>query len=245
MNNLVGTKAIFDRGLRPEWLDAALRLAKQQHDPKDFFDLLDIALRDDIPQLVARHKTRTTLAHIWFAPPEQARALIAWATAHEAETADRRALHLGAILATYPFFGDACAQIGRQLALNQTVHTTDIRRRLRARWGDRSTIDVSARRVVWTLRAFGVLSGGLGQAISGLRQPIQVEPPIQPWLVDALLLTRQIDEVDAREIQKAPELFMFHFGPLASGNGYPYLERFNEGGGRVIVRRCWRGVASA
>jgi hypothetical protein len=228
-------RAILDRPLELSWLDVALRLTQAAEDVDHQRELLDIALRDSIPGRWARAKTRTALARIWLDPPEAARPLIGWATNQATNVADTRILHMGAMLASYPFFGDVCSIIGRELALHEEVRTPHIRRRVRSLWGDRTTVDAAARRVVRTLRALGILTGDLGSSSSTLGEQLHVSMPFSLWVVHALLVARDAQETDEREVHAAPELFMFDLHLQNGSQDYPYLERFNEGGGRTVL----------
>lgn len=236
--------AILDRPLELPWLDATLRLARESDDVDHQRELLDIALRDHLPTAQARSKTRTALAHIWLDPPPEARPLIGWAVGRAEEVSDTRVLHMGAMLASYPFFADVCSIIGRELALHEEVLTPHVRRRVRAQWGDRITVDAAARRVVRTLRALAILTGELGSSRSTLGERLQVSTPFSLWVVHALLAARGVRETDAREVGAAPELFMFELD-LANGANYPYLERFNEGGGRTVLSLRTAALISA
>lgn len=223
----------MDRGLRPEWLDAAFRFARSDKPLDEARSLLEIALRDEVENKVARSKTRTVLAHVWLDPPPAAQALIKWSVENAPED-QLWPWHMGALIATYPFFGSTCSFIGRELNLHGEVSTTPLRSRVKAKWGDRSTIDRGVARVVWTLRAFGVLTGGRGEALSKMGKPLAADATFFPWLVHALLLTRGTREIDAREVRKAPELFMFDL-PSSIPDEFALLERFNEGGDRVVL----------
>ena len=141
------------------------------------------------------------------------------------------------MLATYTFFGRVCATIGRELSLNDAVGTRAIRRNLRARYGERSTVDRAVSRAVRTLRAIGFLTGELGSVTSAAADRILVPMSHGRWLAHAVMLSRGRREMDAREVAAAPELFMFRLPPLA--NDYPLIERFREGVDRdVLVERA-------
>jgi len=236
--------AILDRALTIEWLDTALRIAAQEHQPAHWRDLLDVALRDAIPAPEARDKTLVALSHVWFAPPTAAAPMIGWALEAVPTLADTRPLHVGALLATYPFFGDVCAAVGRMTALGQPVHTPEIRRRMREGWGDRQTIDSATQRCIRTLRSIGLLAGDLGSSTSRPTGRLQVPHGLRSWLIHALLLCRGIDAVDEREVRKAPELFGLELRPGSQGDPYPFIERHTEGGGRIVLTRSTPPVPS-
>jgi len=229
--------AILDRALSPEWLDTALRIAAQEGQAGHWRDILDVSLREDIPAPEARDKTLVALSHVWFTPPAMAEPMIHWAIGTAPTLDDTRPLHVGALLATYPFFGDVCAAVGRMTALGQPAHTPEIRRRVRERWGDRQTVDVAARRCIRTLRSLGLLVGDAGSSTSRPAVRLKVPRALRAWLVHALLLSRGIDAVDEREVRKAPELFGLDLPPGGQGHEYPFIERHTEGGGRTVLTR--------
>lgn len=102
--------------------------------------------------------------------------------------------------------------------------------------GDRSTIDVGARKVVTTMRYLGLLEGTSG----GPLHPAEDRPPVPaelaPWMTHALLLSRQISAIGTDEVSRSFELTTLDLngGRL---NGYPLLELHSESGRTVAVAR--------
>jgi hypothetical protein len=143
-------------------------------------------------------------------------------------------LHLGALLATTKFFGDVCAQVGRQLSLNGETSTTSLRGQLYQTWGERTSVDVGVRKCVRTLRHLRVLEGRLGDTVSTRGEHIPVPSSFADWLAHALLLARSVGSVEEREIRRAPELFMFSLPARIEGS-YGLVDHVNEGGGRKLV----------
>ncbi len=225
---------IMDRALEPPWLDVALAVAREAYG-RSGRSRLAMRLRDRIDLRERWDKRLTILTRIWLDPPPEARSLIAWAVERSELAPDARILHVGAMLGTYPFFGDACAAVGRDLALHGEAAISNVRRRLRARWGDRVEIDVAARASVRTLRNLGLVVGRKGaRAVTQGDRPA-VPSPFVPWIVHALALARGVQEIDAREVRSSPELFMITL-PGSWRPQYPCLERYREGGSRVVFR---------
>ena len=228
--------AILDRALDPTLMDIAVStLLRTESQPALAASLLEAELKTLVDSETARKKLRTVLTRIWLKPPAEASAMIRWAAGQSQLVGDRRALFLAAMMGTHPFFAEACAIIGRQLILDGVMRTADLKRKLRAEWGDREVVDVSARGAVRTLRSFDVLEGASDGRTNKCRESLRVPPDLFGFVVHCLLLGRGWKEIDAREIAKSPELFMFTL-PNALPNGYPYLERFTEGGGRVVLQ---------
>ncbi len=102
--------------------------------------------------------------------------------------------------------------------------------------GDRSTIDVGARKVVTTLRYLGLLEGGMGGPLHPPADRPVVPAELAPWMTHALLLSRQVSAIGTDEASRAFELVTVDLngGRL---NGYPLLEMHSEGSRTVAVER--------
>jgi hypothetical protein len=236
----VKQSAILDRALDLISLDLALELARKGG--QSARANLEFALRDRVVGSEARKKTVRVLGRVWLNPPSEARGMIAWALDRSAHVADSRLLHIGALLATYPFFGDTSAVIGRELTLHGEVRFSAVRQYLRGRWGDRQTVDVSARACIRTLRSLGALRGRPGATTLATNGVLEAPDYLAHWLLHAVTLTRQVNEIDGSTLTTCPELFMIRVR-LSRVGEYPLLELVNEGGGRVVFRA--RGTPGA
>jgi hypothetical protein len=216
----------------PGFMDKALRISREGKPYAEARRLLDISLRDEIESKENRKKTGSILAGSWLAPTDEAETLVAWGREHAG--GDLRIWHLGVLLANYRFFADVCSAIGRSAGLGREVDTSDLRSALKASWGDKENVNVATRSSVRTLRAFGVLGGGRGQSTSEVEERIAVPSDQLLWLVHSRLVAGERREADLREALGAPELFMFDMSATVE-NGYPNVERFTEGSGRVVV----------
>ncbi len=232
---------IFDRALDPAWLDIALSLAKEGDGSTG--RELDMRLRDRVEAVEGRKKTVRLLSRVWLKPSPPIKPMISWAIDRSPEVPDARPLHVGGLLAAYPFFGDACRIVGRAIALSGRIRTQELRRGLRDLWGDREIVDVASRCGIRTLRGFGVLTGVRGEDESAAGEEVPVQPFLTPWIAHALLLTRGADEAERQTITAAPELFMLKLGP-GWREPYPLLEPFREGGDRLIMRAKSTSVVS-
>lgn len=229
---------VLDRALTHDALDAALRVARSGSDYATQLRMLEVALDGIVTRQEATNKTRKILTRIWINPPSSADQHIAWALEQPAAGTDSRVFHLGAMLATYPFFGLVCATVGRQLALSGVVNGADIRQRVQAQWGDRAVVAQGVTKCVGTLRNLDVLNGTRGSRQSKPGDHLQVPSTMARWIVHALLLTRSAQGVGIDELTSAPELFMFDL-TVNGGDGYPLIERVREGldrNGSFVVR---------
>jgi hypothetical protein len=228
--------AIMDRALEADWLTAAFELAAHgTHDPRTARAILALWLRDRVAALGPGDKRVTILARVWLDPPRAAGPTIAWALRMADRVADPATLHLGAMLATYPFFRSVCAATGRELLLHDDAAISAIRRRVRGEWGDRVEVDVATRAVLRTLRNLGVVVAKRGDRRIRPGRRRSVGPGTAPWLVHALLVSRGVTEIDQAEVRHSPELFMVDL-PARWDPEYPHLEYHREGGSRIVVR---------
>lgn len=222
---------ILNHSLEPAWLDAAFAIGRQ-HGDGDPRQLLEMALSDMALAKWARIKVREIVGPVWLDPPKETASFIGWARANVDPARDLRAIHLLALMATYPFFGDVCTAVGRLLRLQGEVTTSDLRSRLRAKWGDREIVEVAQRMCIYTLRAFGALSAEPRASVSRPAEPLPLPRDLGMWAVHALVLARNAESIDLMEIDVAPEIF-FTSVEAQPGNGYPLLERFSMAAGRA------------
>ena len=150
---------VFDRALTLELLIWHCASQPMQRTGATAWAHLTLALRDHVSEQEANGKTKDCLSRVWISPPIPARQMIHWAVDHQDLDPERTVLHLGALLATFPFAGTVTSIIGRQLHLEGAVDPRQVRSEAAALLGDRSTVDVGARKVVTTLRHLGLLDG--------------------------------------------------------------------------------------
>ena len=130
----------FDRDIKLEWLDAVATQVAAGRSTRD--------VRASIHQMLggvsasgkptaALAKTTTVLLHIWSQVQHAAvplRDRIA-AVIPDLSPSERLAAHWSLCLATYPFFLDVAANVGRLVSLQGEVSLASLRRRLAERLG--------------------------------------------------------------------------------------------------------------
>lgn len=223
---------ILDRALTPELLDVALRVATEHGDAPDARQLLSVALRDYVTPQEAANKTKKLLTRVWVVPPEPAQAMIRWAIDNQGEFTDTRALHFGALLATYPFFGRIASTVGRQIHLDGAVDRRAIRTFARSTFGERAFVDAGASKSLATLRNLGVL-GGSKDGPYRIETPLAVPASFSAWFLHALILTRQVESAGTDEVSRAHELAALDLASVSSS--YSLLELHAENGRSVAV----------
>ena len=165
-------------------------------------------------------------------PPGTAREMIRWAIEHQAADVDHTILHLGALLASFPFFGAVAGIIGRQLHLDGHVDPRRVRTEACQLIGDRSTIDVGARKVVTTFRHLNLLDGPPRGPLHTAALPA-VPTELSAWIAHSVLLTRQVQSAGLDDIERAFELATVKLAGI-DRRGYPPLARHAESG-RIVV----------
>lgn len=179
----------------------------------------------------ARVKVREIVGPVWLDPPAETATFIDWARGNVDPTSDLRAVHLLALLATYPFFDDVCVAVGRLLRLQGQVTTADLRSRLRAKWGDREIVQVAQRMCIYSLRHFGALMAD-ARSTSSAAEPLPLTSSLNAWAVHAVVLGRDAGAIDLMEVDVAPELFFVRLDSRQI-NDYPHLERYAMAAGRA------------
>jgi hypothetical protein len=223
---------VLDRALNVDLLDVALRVATEHRSDVAARQLLGVALRDLVTPQEAENKTKKVLTRVWVAPPANAQPMIGWAIEHQDQFADRRALHYGALLATFPFFGSVAAAVGRQIHIDGAADRRTVRTHARVTFGEREFIDAGASKSLKTMRNLGILDGPRdGPYHVGVR-PL-VPASLSSWFLHALILTRQTESASVGDLSHAFELSFLEIVPSAPP--YPFLELHAENSRTVAV----------
>jgi GNAT superfamily N-acetyltransferase len=224
---------LLDRGLTLEQLDLAYDIAVADPDPKTNRKKLTVALRDLVSEQEAEGKTKKCLTRIWLNPPPEAELMIQWARKQDIAREDRATLHLGALLATFPFVGAVARSLGAHLQTEGRIAASALRAEVRRTLGDRTSVDVAARKAYTTLRHLGFVDQ-VDQELVGVDVP-DVSPPLMGWLAHSVMLTRQAESITTSSVMAAPELL--GLTPRWSQRAYPLLEGHAEADGVVLVER--------
>lgn len=225
---------VLDRALNVDLLDVALRVATEHGEAANARQLLTVALRDFVTPQEAENKTRKVLTRVWLVPPTNAQRMIRWGIDHQHQMTDRRALHFGALLATFPFFGSIAAAIGRQIHLDGVADRRSLRAFARTTFGEREFIDAGASKSLATMRKLGVVDGPRDGPFR-VADRLAVPAAFSSWLLHALALTRQTESVRVADLSRAYELTGVAVEPTAIP--YPLLDLHAENGSTVAVVR--------
>jgi hypothetical protein len=151
------------------------------------------------------------MIHLWVDVPETAVTLrdAAAKLFVEVDPADRVGLHWGLGLATYPFVRDVADATGRLLALQDSVSLTQLQRRLAERWGQRSTTERAAQRIVRSWIDWGVLKETAQRGTYAAERKLEASGSLAAWLIEALLVAADADSQSVAKARTNPQLFPF------------------------------------
>lgn len=233
---------LLDRGLTLEQLELARHISILDPDLHSNRRRLTVALRDVVSDQEAEGKTKKCLTRVWLNPPPDAAEMIAWARIVDVPDLALPLLHFGAVLATFPFAGAVARVLGQHLLTDSRAEARQVRAEVRRSQGDRSSVDVAARKAYTTFRHLGVVEQ-TGQVLHAPAGAIQVPKLLAPWLSHAVLLTRQAESLPTTSLRNAPELLGIQI-PGVMVRGYPHLETHSHAGGPVLARRPQVGATS-
>jgi hypothetical protein len=204
----------FDRDIKLEWLDAvATQVAAgrtTQEVRASIHKMLGRLLASGKPG-AAMTKTTTVLLRIWSQVPDNALALRDRIVPVMADLSpeERLAAHWSMCMATYPFFLDVAAHVGRLLSLQGEVSSASLKRRLAERWGDRSLMPQATRKVIRSMVGWGVLRDLKPGLYAQRERPIHAGPRSGAFMIEAILVGSGQKSVPVADVERHPALFPF------------------------------------
>lgn len=198
----------FDRLIRLRWLDRAALMAAELRDADALHKAMLEQLASELPGIEGRRKTANVLTRIWWRTPNGDLQLRDEALVHikDCSPGERVIFHWGMCLLAYPLFRDVAATVGRLLRLQGSFRQAQVISRLSAEWGNRSTLEMAAPRIVRSMADWGVLLAeekGVYQA----SVPHVVRPEGQgSWLLTVMQACGNV-EMRASDLWQTAELF--------------------------------------
>lgn len=205
----------LDRRLDLEWLDAVAAQVAAGHDVAatraKLFEVLDGKVAGGSKRGTACYKTVSVLSRTWANVPTEMVAFRDHAVKilPSLSPRERLALHWAMILAGYQFFGDVAGNTGRLLSLQGSLTLSQLTRRMRENWGDRSTLNRATQRAVRSMVGWGALvdTGDRGVYSQSSRQ-VTVLGELALLLIEALLFhAGEVMPID--QVVRHPALFPF------------------------------------
>jgi len=207
----------IDRRLDIEWLDAVagkVAAGEPEAEIRAFlFRFLDGLVAGGNRHGTACHKTVGVLSRTWMNVTPESRGIRNRCAEliSTLDTEQRLALHWAMLTVAYPFFCDVATNIGRLLALQGNFALSQLTRRMRERWGDRSTMTRAVRRAVRSMVQWDALEDSETRGIyERSKRVIVAHPAVGELLLEALLLRFEERSLPLEQALRHPGLFPFH-----------------------------------
>lgn len=208
----------FGKKIRAVWLDSALdhAAAGQTFDQIKESLAKEIAANNPGPEAI--RKIQTSIKRVWFTPPDYCLALRndALSLIHRnASPATRLLLHWGMSIAAYPFIGSVAEALGRLMKLQKDARLADVERRIREQHGDRDFVGRITKYDVSSFLDWGVLAETKQRGVYQLTKPTRPHSNEQlAWLAEALMISRDKNQMRFSELCNHPALFPFTLDKL-------------------------------
>jgi len=235
----------FSQRLQLDWLRTTAKLAAEGQPEVEIRQVLDDLLMGSLsvgasPVRGNRDKAITILLKAWVRVPKERQAFRdeGLTLLKELPQALHVAVHWGACMAAYPFFGDVAQATGRLLRLQDEVTASQVQSRLKERFGDRETVHRAARRTLRTYVDWGGLEDTVKKGVYRATSPRNVhEASLLCWLAEAHLLSCPANLVPLAELRQSSRLFPFDISSLDASlvAGARRIEPFRQGVDEVLV----------
>lgn len=164
-------------------------------------------------------KAVTQIMKCWVSPEKELRpfrdAVLAYA--RTADRSERVVLHWAVTIAVYPFWHRVAAVVGKLLNLQEAVSQSQIRQRCYEAFGERTTIERSARRVMRSFVDWGVLGDSDTKGMYRRIPPVVVSShDLATLLIEAVLLAIPEGRAPQSLILSHPGLFPFQLPTINS-----------------------------
>ncbi len=202
----------FDRKIRLAWLEAVAGWTASGMPDAEIRAKLDLLLAGEVTGKEARKKTKTVLLRTWLLPPERLRALRDHGLSLLSRTSgpERLALHWGLVCANHPVVWETASVVGRLLRLQGEASLSQVRARIVATYGERSTVVRASQRILRSFSDWAVLEEmperGVYRASGAQRLE---DPEVTAWLIEASLLASGQETRVLPTLLSSPSLFPF------------------------------------
>ncbi len=150
---------------------------------------------------------------------------------------ERLALHYGMTILAYPLFRDLVNEMGSGFRLQDGIASHQIRRKIKALYGDRRHVEVATEAVLTSLRSWGVIETNTKwiNTISRKHEVRSLE--LKRWLVNVLLHASEQDFMPLDILNNHPIFFPFDYSIAVSDLGGEEFQVIRQGVDMVMVGR--------
>ncbi|MCU0550082.1 MAG: hypothetical protein MUC48_12100 [Leptolyngbya sp. Prado105] len=207
----------FSQRIQLEWLEQTAQLLLEGNSREQIHSALDELLKDKLSvgnagKFGNRRNTIYILLKVWVSVPQQLESLRDEGLEHlrSLPSESHLPIHWGMTAASYPFFGTVAEIVGRLLRIQGSVSAAQVQRRLCEQLGERETVVRAGRRVLRAFVDWGVLRDTAEKGIYGAAPSSLIEDQqLRTWLVEAVLLAKDVSAGNLRNVSQAPMLFPF------------------------------------
>jgi len=202
----------FDRKIRLSWLEAVAGWTASGMPDAEIRTKLDLLLEGEVTGKEARKKTKTVLLRTWLLPSEKLRALRDQGLSLLSRTSEseRLALHWGMVCSSHPVVWETASVVGRLLRLQGEASLSQVRARIVATYGERSTVVRASQRILRSFSDWHVLEEMLEKGVYRASGAHRLESPeLISWLIEASLLSSGQKTRVLPTLLSSPSLFPF------------------------------------
>ncbi len=207
----------FGQRIQLDWLDRTAYLYIVGHTKDEIEESLQALLQDRLSigsdaRSGNRALTILILLKVWVVVPDGLESLRdeGLELLKRLPSNEHLVVHWGMIMAVYPFFQALAEIVGRLLRLQGTVAASQVQRRMREQFGERSTVERAARRILRCLIDWRVLKETEEKGIYQATPTISVsDTRLVEWLVEASLIASGSASSTLKAITQNPALFPF------------------------------------
>ncbi len=207
----------FGQRIQLDWLERTAHLYAAGYTKDEIDELLQALLRDRLSvgsdaRSGNRALTILILLKIWVVVPHGLESLRdeGLELLKRLPSNEHLVVHWGMVMAIYPFFQALAETVGRLLRLQGTVAASQVQRRMREQFGERSTVQRATRRTLRCLIDWGVLKETEEKGIYQATPTLFVNSTkLAEWLIEASLIASGSASSTLRAITQNPALFPF------------------------------------
>ena len=207
----------FGQRIQLDWLDRTAQLYIAGHTKDEIEELLQSLLRDRLSVGSGarggnRALTILILLKVWVVVPHGLESLRdeGLELLKRLPPKDHLVIHWGMVMTVYPFFQALAETVGRLLRLQGTIAASQVQRRMREQFGERSTVERATRRTLRCLIDWGVLKETQEKGIYQATATLSVnDTELAQWLIEASLMASGSASSTLKAITQNPALFPF------------------------------------
>ncbi len=207
----------FGQRIQLDWLERTAQLYAADYPKDEIEELLQALLRDQLSigsdsRSGNRALTILILLKVWVVVPHGLESLRdeGLELLKQLPSKEHLVVHWGMVMAVYPFFQALAETVGRLLRLQGTVAASQVQRRMREQFGERSTVERATRRTLRCLIDWGVLKETQEKGIYQASPTLFLhDTKLTEWLIEASLVASGSTSSTLKAITQNPALFPF------------------------------------